>query len=252
MLLRLRLIAFVLTASLGIVSPTFAQTQLAAPSAPAGEPNFFTTTLNDFRQLPSKENLTWLAIGGAIALAGHSQDWDVTRSMSESRQLGDVMKPGETIGGARMQLIAAVATYTVGRTTGNAKVAALGSDLVRANIVAQAVTGGIKLAVGRTRPDGTQYSFPSGHTSVTFATATVLQRHFGWKVGAPAYALASYVAASRVQAKRHFLSDVAFGASIGIIAGRTVTIGRGSARFAVSPTVSAGRAGVSFDLVNQR
>jgi membrane-associated phospholipid phosphatase len=161
------------------------------------------------------------------------------------------MKPGETIGGAQFQLVGAIATYTVGRSTGNRRIQALGSDLVRANIVAQSVTQGIKLAVGRTRPDGTQYSFPSGHTSVTFATATVLQRHFGWKAGVPAYALASYVAASRVQAKRHFFSDVAFGASIGIVAGRTVTIGRGSTRFAVSPSVSKGSAGISFDLVNQ-
>ena len=249
---RLRITAFVLTVTLGVVSPTFAQTQVAAPSVSAGPSGFFESTINDFRQLPSKENLTWLAIGGAAALAGHAKDWNVTRSMSTSRQLGDALKPGETIGGARMQLIGALATYTVGRTTGNRRVEALGSDLVRANIVAQSVTAGIKLAVGRTRPDGTQYSFPSGHTSVTFATATVLQRHFGWKVGAPAYALASYVAASRVQAQRHFLSDVAFGASIGIVAGRTVTIGRGSARFAVSPTVAPGKAGVSFDLINKQ
>ena len=34
--------------------------------------------------------------------------------------------------------------------------------------------------------------------------------------------------------KRHYLSDVAFGAAIGIMAGRTVTIGRGEARFAVA------------------
>ena len=251
MRLRVRYIALVLTVSLGVVSPTFAQTQEAAPSTSTAPSGFFTSTINDFKNIPSKENLTWLVVGGAAALAGHAKDWDVTRGMSSSRQLGDVMKPGETIGGARMQLIGALATYTVGRTSGNRRIEALGSDLVRANIVAQSVTAGIKLAVGRTRPDGTQYSFPSGHTSVTFATATVLQRHFGWKVGAPAYALASYVAASRVQAQRHFLSDVAFGASIGIVAGRTVTIGRGSTRFAVSPTVAPGKAGVSFDLINK-
>ena len=80
-----------------------------------------------------------------------------------------------------------------------------------------------------------EFSFPSGHSSVTFATATVLQRNFGWKAGVPAYALASYVAASRVQMKRHFFSDVAFGAAIGIVAGRTVTVGRGRARFGSHP-----------------
>jgi membrane-associated phospholipid phosphatase len=38
--------------------------------------------------------------------------------------------------------------------------------------------------------------------------------------------------------KRHYLSDVAFGAVLGMVAGRTVTIGHGH-QFAITP-VSAG------------
>jgi hypothetical protein len=52
--------------------------------------------------------------------------------------------------------------------------------------------------------------------------------------------------------KRHFLSDVAFGATIGVVAGRTVTVGRGRARFAVAPTMSPNQAGVSFVLLDKR
>jgi membrane-associated phospholipid phosphatase len=123
----------------------------------------------------------------------------------------------------------------------------VGADLVRANIVAQALTSGIKLSVRRGRPDGTQYSFPSGHASVSFAAATVLQRHFGWKTGLPAYAAASYVAASRIQERRHFFSDVAFGAVVGIVAGRTVTVGRGDYKFSVQPMAPAsGGVGIAF------
>jgi membrane-associated phospholipid phosphatase len=80
----------------------------------------------------------------------------------------------------------------------------------------------------------------------------VLQEHFGWKAGVPAYALASYVAASRIHGKRHFLSDVAFGAVIGIAAGRTVTIGRGDGRFAMSPMATAGGGGVQFTWIGER
>jgi len=78
---------------------------------------------------------------------------------------------------------------------------------------------------------------PSGHTTVAFASATVLQRHFGWKVGVPAYAVATYVAASRVEQKHHYLSDVAFGAALGIAAGRTVPMGHGHGLM-VTPIVS--------------
>jgi membrane-associated phospholipid phosphatase len=150
------------------------------------------------------------------------------------------------MGSARTQVAAAIATQVVGHAIRNPKVSAIGADLVRAQIVAQTMTFGIKMAARRTRPDGTQFSFPSGHASTTFATATVLQRHLGWKAGVPAYALASYVAASRVQVKRHYLSDVTLGATLGIIAGRTVTVGRGDARFALAPSAMAGGAGVSF------
>ena len=79
------------------------------------------------------------------------------------------------------------------------------------------------------RPDGSsELSYPSGHTSGTFASATVLKRHFGWKVGIPAFSVASYVGASRLALNRHYLSDVVFRAAIGIAAGRTITFSRGA------------------------
>ena len=59
------------------------------------------------------------------------------------------------------------------------------------------------------------YAFPSGHASTTFASASVLEAHFGWKFGVPAYAFATYVAASRLHENRHYLSDVVFGGAIG-------------------------------------
>lgn len=234
-----------------VTTPSFAQGQPPEPQRTTSFAGFFKTTIEDFRRLPSQETLTLLGIGGAIAAAGHTKDWDVTNGFSASGTRG-TFKPGETIGGARAQLAGALATYTIGRVTGYRQVASVGSDLIRAQILAQSMTAGIKLSARRHRPDGSEFSFPSGHASVTFATATVLQRNFGWKAGVPAYALASYVAASRVQMKRHFLSDVAFGATIGIVAGRTVTVGSGRARFAVAPTVSGSGAGVSLTLLEKR
>jgi membrane-associated phospholipid phosphatase len=109
----------------------------------------------------------------------------------------------------------------------------------------------LKYSIRRVRPDDTPFSFPSGHTAVSFASATVLQRHFGWKIGVPAYALASYVGASRIQAKRHYFSDVAFGAALGIVAGRSVTVGRGDGRFAVAPMAAPG-GGVGFTWIGNK
>ena len=50
----------------------------------------------------------------------------------------------------------------------------------------------------------------------------MIERHLGWRKSLLAYAIASYVAASRIQDDKHWLSDVVFGAAVGTVAGRTV------------------------------
>jgi membrane-associated phospholipid phosphatase len=210
------------------------------PASAQSVTSLVTGTATDFRNLATRESAIWLTMGLAAVGMNQSLDHPTSDAMSASKRAGDVFAPGELIGGAKFQLAGALVTYGVGRFTGNSRVSQFGADLVRANIVAQTLTGAIKMAVQRDRPDGTEYSFPSGHTSVSFAAATVVQRHFGWRAGVPAYAAASYVAASRIQEKRHYLSDVAYGAVVGIVAGRAVTVGRGKYRFAVEPMVPAG------------
>jgi membrane-associated phospholipid phosphatase len=220
-----------------------------AKPVPASFSNLFTETLGDLTRLRSRENLTWLGIGGAAALAAHAGDHGVTTTLGEAHRLDGTFDSGSTLGGMPVQFGSALATFAIGKITNKPSVTALGGDLVRAQLVAQTVSFGVKVAVQRTRPDGTSYSFPSGHAASSFASATVLQQHFGWKAGVPAYAVASYVAASRIQDNRHYLSDVVFGATIGLVAGRTVTIGRGEAKFAVTPLAAPGGAGVGFTLV---
>jgi membrane-associated phospholipid phosphatase len=221
-------------------------TATSSPSAPTSMPSVIGEAITDFRHIPSWTNLAIFAAGGLSAALEHPSDMSVSRAMSASPRLGSFFRIGETAGGARTQLAAALGTYAVGQFSGQHKVAMIGADLIQSQILAQSMTAALKMGVGRTRPDGTQYSFPSGHSSVTFATATVLQRDLGWKVGVPAYGLATYVAASRIQDKRHFLSDVTFGAAIGIVAGRSVTVGGGNAKFAIAPSAAPGGGGISF------
>jgi membrane-associated phospholipid phosphatase len=198
------------------------------------------------------ETATILSIGAMSAVLGERFDDQATMGLSSSRELGTVFSRGESIGSARAQAVAAVATYAIGRVTSHPRVTAVGADLISAQIVTQLTTSAIKMSVGRTRPDGTDFSFPSGHSSTAFATATVLQRHLGWKVGLAAYGAATYVAASRIQAKRHFLSDVAFGAAVGIVAGRTVTFGRGDTTFALAPAAVPGGGAVNVTWVGRK
>jgi len=214
--------------------------------------SLFTETISDFKRLPSRSNLLWLGVGGAAAYASHFGDASSSEEFSDLRRLDPVFKEGTAIGSAPAQMGASLITYALGRSMGSVKTAQVGADLFKAQAIAQTLSYGFKLASNRTRPDGTSFSFPSGHAALAFASATVLQRDLGWKAGVPAYAVASYVAASRIQRQRHYLSDVAFGAIIGIVSARTVTIGHGDRRFAVGPMAAPGGGGVSFTWVGQR
>ena len=79
-----------------------------------------------------------------------------------------------------------------------------------------AITLILKYGVKELRPDGSNYhSFPSGHSSISFATAAFLQRRYGWWYGGPAYALAAYVGWGRVFAKKHHVWDVVAGGTLG-------------------------------------
>lgn len=74
----------------------------------------------------------------------------------------------------------------------------------------------LKYAVREDRPDhSNKHSFPSGHTGIAFANAAFLQRRYGWKLGVPAFVVATYVGWGRVYAKKHHWWDVVAGAALG-------------------------------------
>jgi len=88
-----------------------------------------------------------------------------------------------------------------------------------------AVTYFLKYSVGRERPNSENYrSFPSGHTSNSFAAAAVIHELYGDTFGAIAYAIATMVGISRINDNKHYLSDVLVGAGIGTAIGRGFAI----------------------------
>ncbi|WP_456420685.1 phosphatase PAP2 family protein [Lutibacter sp.] len=83
--------------------------------------------------------------------------------------------------------------------------------------ISLATTAILKFSINKSRPDGRDLnSFPSGHTSVTFQSASFLQKRYGLKYGIPAYIIASFTGYSRINANKHDLVDVVAGAIIGI------------------------------------
>lgn len=89
-------------------------------------------------------------------------------------------------------------------------------------IVNSIAVRGLKLLTQVERPDGTAKSaFPSGHTATAFAAATFLHKEYGQTVSPyfsfGAYSTATVTGIFRQLNNRHWISDVLFGAGIGIM-----------------------------------
>lgn len=80
-----------------------------------------------------------------------------------------------------------------------------------------AVTYGLKYSVDKQRPNGSEHSFPSGHTASAFQGASFIQRRYGWRYSIPAYIGAAFVGYSRVESDNHYVEDVVAGAAIGVL-----------------------------------
>ena len=167
------------------------------------------------------DNLVPFIAGGSAAAAASFLDDDVRDSLQATTlDWGDTFETGA---GPVWSTVFVAGMFTAGRLTHGARFRAMTYDMLDAAVVNFGYTELVKLAVGRKRPNGQdEKSFPSGHTSNSFALATVAERHYGWKVGLPAYLLAGLVGASRLEQDKHYLSDVVAGAALGFIAGRTV------------------------------
>jgi len=168
----------------------------------------------------SGQSLLPFAIGVAATTTASAFD-DRTRGFLQGA-CTTCGKTGATAGGSAMVPMVG-ALFLAGRFSPEGRFRAATYDFAQALVVNGAYTGILKHTVQRTRPDGSdQLSFPSGHASTAFSLAAVANHHYGWKVGVPAYVVASGIGLSRIESDRHNLSDVLAGATIGLIVGRTV------------------------------
>lgn len=96
------------------------------------------------------------------------------------------------------------------------------ADLITSGIMFSVVTLG-KTLTHVERPDGSaRNSFPSGHTAMAFASATMLHLEYGKRypwLSAIGYGIATSVGIGRILNNRHWIGDVATGAFIGILSG---------------------------------
>jgi membrane-associated phospholipid phosphatase len=216
---------------------------------------FFRTLGADFKAFPTRPS-TWviLGIGGAAALLAHPADPDLNGHIVGSNAVERFFRPGHVIGAVPTQVGVAMGLYLGGRylvpvvdgEPRTNKWSHLGYDLLRAQIVSQAIIHTLKPSIGRARPTGECCSFPSGHAATAFAAASVIERHLGYRAAWPTLVVASYVAASRLHDNRHYLSDVLFGSAIGMTTGWTIVGRHGRNEYSLAPMPVNGGFGVGL------
>ncbi|MBC7552514.1 MAG: phosphatase PAP2 family protein [Taibaiella sp.] len=184
-----------------------------------------------------EKNLSSSIINGIITLiiacvscnvAAQNKDIDLLRRINAGRNndLDGAMR-SITNSVYPVAAIVPVAELVTGYRTHNRKLIHGGWQTIAGLGVNFGLTFGLKYAINRARPYVTYTfivpdhynkdpSFPSGHTSFAFNTATSLVIVFPkWYVAAPAYTWAVLTGYSRMRLGMHYPTDVLAGAAVG-------------------------------------
>ncbi len=183
----------------------------------------------------------------AAALASAPADKFFTRQLRDpARQANRFFSGGARvfrIWGNPGAVLAGAGIYAIGTGRSNRRVQDLGLHTVESVVLANLVTGTIKVVAGRARPhvdtanasdfkamrglkSDDYRSFPSSHSTSAFAFAALISAETGhwwpdarWVVGPATYGMAVLAGVSRIYNNQHWASDVITGAAIGTITG---------------------------------
>ena len=176
----------------------------------------------------------WAIFGTSVAVtAGLTLiDEDINKPFAKWNARDNAFgKAGAFAGSTPVAVGSTLLTLGIATVIKNPKLKSFALDNMQAQIFTGAFTFGVKNVFGRARPfngRGANYwdgpfkanrfeSFFSGHTSVSFSTATMIYLHSNKKlwVGLLSYGMATGIGISRMQYQKHWASDVLMGAVSG-------------------------------------
>lgn len=162
-------------------------------------------------------------LGGALISAGMvyinkgRRTYNKRETFDDAKPFGDYGYVGDILGWGFLNGI-----YTIGHfingVYGEDEASLKASEhMFKASLYTLMVTASLKTVIQERRPGYPEdrSSFPSGHSSMSFAFASVVAARHGWAYGSLAYGVASYISISRINDDWHYLHDVLTGMGIG-------------------------------------
>lgn len=209
--------------------------------------NFKTTSSSAF-SLKKHKNWEILAYIGLTAHFLFGTDFELQedfiiekqkKSLAIPRILGKIGKTFDKPGPIYTTIGLAGILYGTGKIFNDRKMVETTYLLTESLIITGIYTTALKVIIGRERPytrkgphsfhpfnfkfDSKYMSMPSGHTSSAFALMTVIAKQYNsWYVKIPAYTFAVSVAVQRMNADKHWASDLIIGGTLGYLIGSTV------------------------------
>jgi membrane-associated phospholipid phosphatase len=214
---------------------------------PASWARFPTDLRQSFEAFFSGKNLLPSAVIALGTAAAWPFDDEVQEYWGKRERLGEAGK----ITGNKPILVGGFGGLIVaGQLVDNRRFRLMTYDLMQGFALNNAITFAAKVAVQRERPDGGNFSFPSGHTSNLFTAARIIGHHHGLELAVPLYLFATFVSIARLDQNSHWMSDTAAGAGLGLLVGHTVVRGSaqttGGRQVTWMPVLSEATAGVGF------
>lgn len=138
-------------------------------------------------------------------------------SFREAQPLGNFGFLGDYIGYGFLNVAYSSYFLWQGKSKNDPQAMRAFEHMLRASSYSFLVTQAIKYSVYEKRPGypDDHHSFPSGHSSASFAFASVVAAQHGWIWGGLAHGLATFIAVSRSNDDFHYLHDITAGITIG-------------------------------------
>lgn len=196
--------------------------------------------------------------GGAVASAGMvyvnkgRRRYDKRETFDDAKPLGEFGFVGELVGWGYLNALYTIGHFSYGYFAENKESLRASEHMFKASFYTLIMTATLKTFIHEKRPGYPEdrESFPSGHSSFSFAFASVVASRHGWAYGSIAYGAATYISVSRINDDWHYLHDVLFGMGIGAAYGWGLKYAFDEGlpyQIGLLPMIGGGAATVSWD-----